>query len=62
MKYYTIYRMPSKKNVYYSPKIYSNYKKAKEWCEKYFEEHPEEKGYIENQNEKILKWYNKHNR
>lgn len=60
MKYYTIYIMPPKKNVHYQPKIYKSYKNAKKWCEEYFEEHTEEKGYIKNQNDTILKWYNKH--
>lgn len=60
MKFYTVYIIPSEKNVYYQPKIYRNYKNAKRWCEEYFEEHYEERGYIKNQNDKILKWYNKH--
>lgn len=58
MKYYTVYIIPSKKNVYYQPIIYSKYKNAKAWCDDYFWVNPDKKGYIKNQNGKILKWYN----
>lgn len=51
--------MPSEENVYLQPKIYRRCKNAKKWCEEYFEEHPDEKGYIKNHNNNIIKWYNK---